>query len=119
MWRSNAKPATLAQMRAGLVSLKELLAGKAVDFNGTPGRLHYAAGRHIPVLMLTARDDETDLIVGLARKTEQAIGPLGAAGPPSVRFSSSAPSALRPLWTASATLPDSSALAICSPCSSS
>jgi 5,10-methylenetetrahydromethanopterin reductase len=45
------RPATLAQMRAGVVSLKELLAGKAVDFNGTPGRLHYAAGRHIPVLM--------------------------------------------------------------------
>jgi 5,10-methylenetetrahydromethanopterin reductase len=45
------KPATLAQMRACIVSLKGLLAGKAVDFNGSPGRLRYAAGRHIPVLM--------------------------------------------------------------------
>src|SRR5881296_2514501 len=45
------KPATLAQMRACIVSLKELLAGKTVDFNGTPGRLQYAAGGNIPVLM--------------------------------------------------------------------
>jgi 5,10-methylenetetrahydromethanopterin reductase len=45
------KPATLAQMRACIMSLKELLAGKTVDFNGTPGRLQYAAGGNIPVLM--------------------------------------------------------------------
>jgi 5,10-methylenetetrahydromethanopterin reductase len=45
------KAATLAQMRACIMSLKELLAGKTVDFNGTAGRLQYAAGRHIPVLM--------------------------------------------------------------------
>jgi 5,10-methylenetetrahydromethanopterin reductase len=45
------RPATLAQMRACILSLKGLLAGEAVDFNGTPGRLQYAAGRHIPVLM--------------------------------------------------------------------
>jgi 5,10-methylenetetrahydromethanopterin reductase len=45
------KPATLAQMRACITSLKELLAGKTVDFNGTPGRLHFGGGRHIPILM--------------------------------------------------------------------
>jgi 5,10-methylenetetrahydromethanopterin reductase len=45
------KPATLAQMRACIGSMKELLAGKTIDFNGTPGRLGYAARRHIPVLM--------------------------------------------------------------------
>ena len=45
------KPATLAQMRACIVSMKGLLAGQTVDFTGSPGRLQYAAGRHIPVLM--------------------------------------------------------------------
>jgi 5,10-methylenetetrahydromethanopterin reductase len=45
------KAATLAQMRTCIMSLKGLLAGQAVDFHGTSGRLQYAAGRHIPVLM--------------------------------------------------------------------
>jgi 5,10-methylenetetrahydromethanopterin reductase len=45
------KPATLAQMRACIVAMKGLLAGQTVDFTGSPGRLQYAAGRHIPVLM--------------------------------------------------------------------
>src|SRR6266516_6807838 len=45
------KPATLAQMRACISTVKALLAGDAVDFQGTPGRLGYAAGRDIPVLM--------------------------------------------------------------------
>jgi 5,10-methylenetetrahydromethanopterin reductase len=45
------KAATLAHMRGCIVSLKGLLAGQTVDFNGTAGRLQYAAGRHIPVLM--------------------------------------------------------------------
>ncbi len=45
------KPATLAQMRACIATLKALLAGATVDFQGTPGRLGYAAGRHIPILM--------------------------------------------------------------------
>jgi 5,10-methylenetetrahydromethanopterin reductase len=31
--------------------VKALLAGKTVDFHGTPGRLGYASGREIPVLM--------------------------------------------------------------------
>ncbi len=45
------KPATLAQMRACIRTVKALLAGDAVDFQGTPGRLGYATGRDIPVLM--------------------------------------------------------------------
>jgi 5,10-methylenetetrahydromethanopterin reductase len=45
------KAATLAQMRSCINSLKELLAGETVDFHGTAGRLQYAAGRRIPVLM--------------------------------------------------------------------
>ena len=45
------KPATLAEMRACLTAVKALLAGETVDWNGTPGRLEYASGRRIPVLM--------------------------------------------------------------------
>jgi len=45
------KPATLAEMRACIATVKALLAGESVDFDGTPGRLAYAAGRRIPVLM--------------------------------------------------------------------
>jgi 5,10-methylenetetrahydromethanopterin reductase len=45
------KPATLAQMRACITTVKTLLAGQAVDFNGTRGRLGFATGRRIPVIM--------------------------------------------------------------------
>jgi 5,10-methylenetetrahydromethanopterin reductase len=45
------KPATLAQMRHCITTVKALLAGETVDFQGTPGRLRYATGQHIPVLM--------------------------------------------------------------------
>ena len=45
------KPATLAQMRACISTVKGLLAGQTVDFDGMPGRLGYASGRHIPVIM--------------------------------------------------------------------
>jgi 5,10-methylenetetrahydromethanopterin reductase len=45
------KPATLAEMRACIATVRALLAGEAVDFNGTHGRLGYAADRRIPVLM--------------------------------------------------------------------
>jgi len=44
-------PATLAQMRTCITTVKDLLARKAVDFHGIPGRLGYASGRAIPVLM--------------------------------------------------------------------
>jgi 5,10-methylenetetrahydromethanopterin reductase len=45
------KAATLAEMRACIATVKALTAGRTVDFNGTPGRLGYASGRPIPVLM--------------------------------------------------------------------
>jgi len=45
------KPATLAQMRTCISTVKRLLAGQSMDFDGTPGRLGFAAGRHIPVIM--------------------------------------------------------------------
>jgi 5,10-methylenetetrahydromethanopterin reductase len=45
------KPATLAEMRACITTVRELVAGRAVDFGGTSGRVAYASGRRIPVLM--------------------------------------------------------------------
>src|SRR5262245_41675091 len=45
------KPATLAEMRSCIATVKSLLAGKTVDWNGTSGRLAYASGRSIPVVM--------------------------------------------------------------------
>jgi 5,10-methylenetetrahydromethanopterin reductase len=44
-------PGTLAEMRACIQAVRELLAGKTVDFGSQRGRLVYAAGRRIPVLM--------------------------------------------------------------------
>ena len=45
------KPATLAEMRDCIKTVRALLAGESVDFAGTPGRLGYAAKRRIPVIM--------------------------------------------------------------------
>ena len=45
------KPGTLAEMRACITAVQALLAGQSVDFNGTPGRLGFASGRRIPVIM--------------------------------------------------------------------
>ena len=45
------KPATLAEMRACIGTVRTLLAGDPVDFAGTPGRLGYASRRRIPILM--------------------------------------------------------------------
>ena len=45
------KPATLAEIRSCIATVKDLLAGKSIDWAGTPGRLAYASGRSIPVLM--------------------------------------------------------------------
>lgn len=45
------KPATLAEMRACIETVRALLAGESVDFAGTPGRLGYASRRRIPILM--------------------------------------------------------------------
>ena len=45
------RPATLAEMRECLRSVRALLAGEAVDFGGTPGRLTFAARRPIPLII--------------------------------------------------------------------
>ena len=45
------KPATLAEMRACIATVKTLVAGRSVDFHGTAGRLAYSSKRPIPVLM--------------------------------------------------------------------
>ena len=45
------KAGTLAEMRQCIATVKALVAGKSVDFDGTPGRLTYSSGRPIPVLM--------------------------------------------------------------------
>jgi 5,10-methylenetetrahydromethanopterin reductase len=45
------KPATLTEMRACIATVRALLAGESADFDGTPGRLGYAARRRIPILM--------------------------------------------------------------------
>jgi 5,10-methylenetetrahydromethanopterin reductase len=45
------KPATLAEMRACIGAVRGLLAGESVDFDGTAGRLGYAARRRIPIVM--------------------------------------------------------------------
>src|SRR3989441_5227832 len=45
------KPAKLAEMRECITSVKALLAAKSVDFDGTPGRLTFAPGHKIPVIM--------------------------------------------------------------------
>jgi 5,10-methylenetetrahydromethanopterin reductase len=55
------KPATLAQMRACISTVKALLAGQTVDFDGAPGRLGYAAGRHIPVIMAASGPKSIEL----------------------------------------------------------
>jgi 5,10-methylenetetrahydromethanopterin reductase len=45
------RPATLAEMRDCLRTVRALLAGEPVDFAGTPGRLTFAARRPIPLIM--------------------------------------------------------------------
>jgi 5,10-methylenetetrahydromethanopterin reductase len=44
-------PATLAEMRECIKAVKGLLAGESVAFGAAPGRLGYASGRRIPVIM--------------------------------------------------------------------
>jgi 5,10-methylenetetrahydromethanopterin reductase len=45
------KAATLAEMRESIATIKTLLAGESARFGETAGRLAYAGGRRIPVLM--------------------------------------------------------------------
>jgi 5,10-methylenetetrahydromethanopterin reductase len=45
------RAATLAEMRECLRTVRALQAGESVDFDGTPGRLTFAARRPIPLIM--------------------------------------------------------------------
>lgn len=45
------KAATLADMRSCIARVRALLAGESVDFDGTAGRLGFAGGKHIPLIM--------------------------------------------------------------------
>ena len=58
------RPATLAQMRACITTVKALLAGETVDFRGTPGRLGYASGNDIPVIMAASGPRAIELADG-------------------------------------------------------
>ncbi len=55
------KPATLVQMRSCINTVKALLAGDTVDFQGTPGQLSFASGRGIPVLMAASGPKSIEL----------------------------------------------------------
>ena len=55
------KPATLAEMRACIDTVRALLRGESVDFNGTPGRLGYAASRRIPIIMAASGPNAIEL----------------------------------------------------------
>ena len=55
------RPATLAQMRAAIQDIRALLSNRSVDFHGTSGRLGYAAGRAIPVLMAASGPKAVEL----------------------------------------------------------
>src|SRR2546428_529009 len=72
------KPATLAEMRACIATVRGLLAGESVDFDGTPGRLGYAAKRRIPIVMAASGPKAIEL----ARVVAQLCDALGLVGTP-------------------------------------
>src|SRR5262249_43117426 len=68
------KPATLAEMRACIGTLRALLAGEAVTFGQTSGRLAYASGRRIPVLMAASGPKATELAGEIADGVLLSVG---------------------------------------------
>ncbi len=68
------KAATLAEMRAGITTLRALLAGETVAFDGTPGRLAFASGRRIPVLMAASGPKATELAGEIADGVLLSVG---------------------------------------------
>jgi 5,10-methylenetetrahydromethanopterin reductase len=68
------KPATLAEMRACLGTLRALLAGESVTFGQTSGRLAYASGRRIPVLMAASGPKATELAGEIADGVLLSVG---------------------------------------------
>jgi 5,10-methylenetetrahydromethanopterin reductase len=67
-------PATLAEMRACIVALRALLSGKTIDFGTTSGRLAYASGRHIPVLMAASGPKAIELAGEIADGVMLSVG---------------------------------------------
>src|SRR5262249_7562927 len=61
------KPATLAEMRACIGTLRALLAGETVTFGPTSGRLAYASGRRIPALVAACGPRAPELAAQTAR----------------------------------------------------
>src|SRR5262249_42107063 len=55
------KPATLAEMRECITTVKTLLAGERVDWGRSHGRLGFAHGRRIPVIMAASGPNAIEL----------------------------------------------------------
>src|SRR5499425_1004897 len=68
------RPATLAEMRASITALRTLLAGGSVDFGTTSGRLAFAAGRPIPVLMAASGPKAIELAGEVADGVMLSVG---------------------------------------------
>jgi 5,10-methylenetetrahydromethanopterin reductase len=68
------KPGTLAEMRDCITALRKLLAGEAVDFHGTSGRLAYATGRRIPILMAASGPKAIELAGEIADGVMMLVG---------------------------------------------
>jgi 5,10-methylenetetrahydromethanopterin reductase len=68
------RPATLAEMRACITDLRALLAGKAIDFGTTSGRLAFASGRRIPVLMAASGPKAIELAGEIADGVMLSVG---------------------------------------------
>jgi len=68
------KPATLAEMRACIATLRALLAGETVPFGPTSGGLAYASGRRIPVLMAASGPKATELAGEIADGVLLSVG---------------------------------------------
>ena len=68
------KPATLAEMRACIATLRGLLAAETVTFGPTSGRLAYASGRRIPVLMAASGPRATELAGEIADGVLLSVG---------------------------------------------
>jgi 5,10-methylenetetrahydromethanopterin reductase len=68
------KPATLAEMRVCIATLRALLAGEAVAFGQTSGSLAYASRRRIPVLMAASGPKATELAGEIADGVLLSVG---------------------------------------------
>ena len=68
------KPATLAEMRACITALRALLAGKTIEFGATSGRLAFASGRRIPVLMAASGPKAIELAGEVADGVMLSVG---------------------------------------------